>query len=182
MNLIDLAKALGNGKAKKAALAKHARDVYTENELLREIGHYVYGGDTLLHVAAAIYDVAALEILLAAGANPMHTNRRGAIPLHYACDGVPGGPRWDPEAQAATVSALVAAGADPNFADKSHVVPLWRAVRTRSTGAVRALLAAGVKADAKARRLASSTTGRGGSGSAAAKEEQLAIQKLLAGR
>ena len=41
-------------------------------------------------------------------------NRRGAEPLHYAVDGVPGSRSWDPAAQAATVASLIDAGADPN--------------------------------------------------------------------
>jgi len=88
-----------------------------------EISHYVYAGDTPLHVAAAAY-------------------QRGVAPLH-------------------------------------------RAVRTRCTAAVRALLMNG--ADARRRNgngstplhLAVQSTGRGGSGSAAAREQQATIVRLL---
>ena len=54
------------------------------------IGHYVYAGDTLLHVAAAAYDLAAAQALVSVGADVRARNRRGAEPLHYAADGVPG--------------------------------------------------------------------------------------------
>jgi hypothetical protein len=112
-------------------------------------------------------------------------NRRGAEPLHCAADGVPGSPSWDPTAQAAIVAYLIGAGADPNAVDKSGVTPLHRAVRTRCTGAVRALLKGG--ADARRRNKngstpmlrATITTGRGGSGSPESKAEQMEIERLL---
>jgi hypothetical protein len=60
-------------------------------------------------------------------------------------------------------------------------------VRTRSTGAVRALLAGGADASLRSGRgstprdLATRTTGRGGSGSAEARREQAEILRLLGG-
>ena len=63
------------------------------------ISHYVYAGDTPLHVAGAAYRNAIARLLLAAGANVHAKNRRGAEPLHYAVDGGPGNPAWDPSAQ-----------------------------------------------------------------------------------
>lgn len=111
--------------------------------------------------------------------------RRGAEPLHYAVDGVPGSRSWDPAAQAATVASLIDAGADPNTVDQSSVTPLHRAVRTRCAAAVRALLDGG--ADARRRnksgstpmRLATRNTGRGGSGSPESKAQQQEIIRLL---
>jgi hypothetical protein len=113
------------------------------------------------------------------------TNRRGAEPLHYATDGVPGSRGWNPKAQAATVAFLIEQGADPNARDKSGVAALHRAVRTRSTAAVKALLESG--ANARLRNQGGSTplhlaiqgTGRGGSGSGPARKEQMAIIRLL---
>jgi ankyrin repeat protein len=49
---------------------------------------------------------------------------------------------------------LVARGADPDALDKDGVAPLHRAVRTRSTGAVAALLAAGADASRSAAAVA----------------------------
>ena len=152
---------------------------------LDRIGHYIYAGDTALHVAAAAYRSDIARKLIAMGADVRARNRRGAEPLHYAADGMPGSTWWDPAAQTATVACLIAAGADPNAVDKSGVTPLHRAVRTRCTGAVRPLLDGG--ADARRRNkngsapmlLAKLTTGRGGSGSSESKLEQEQIVRLL---
>ncbi|HEY2824249.1 MAG TPA: ankyrin repeat domain-containing protein [Gemmatimonadales bacterium] len=146
-----------------------------------EIQHYLYAGDTALHLAAAAWrrDVAAL--LIARGASAQSRNRRGAEPLHYAADAN----RWDPAAQAEMISYLVSVGADPNARDGSGVAPLHRAVRTRSLAAVRALLEGGAnprlsnKAGSTPLHLAVQTTGRGGSGSPEAREQQAGIVKLL---
>jgi ankyrin repeat protein len=150
-----------------------------------EIAHYVYGGDTALHVAAAAYEREIAEALLARGASVSARNRRGAEPLHYAADGIPGSPTWNPAAQEAIVRCLIEAGADPNAADKSGVTPLHRAVRTRCTSAVKMLLALGADVRRPNSRgstpldLAIGNTGRGGSGSEAAKKEQRKIIELL---
>ena len=88
------------------------------------ITHYVYRGDTALHVAAAAYDVKVARKLLALGADVLAANRRGAQPLHYAADGHPDSPGWNPRAQAAVIALLVKHGADPNGHDKDGVVPL----------------------------------------------------------
>jgi len=176
-----------------AALQAAARYIFTEGAtradpktyFLEAISHYVYAGDTLLHVAAAAYDLAAAQALIRAGADVRARNRRGAEPLHYAADGVPGSKAWDPLAQAALVTLLLSSGADPNAFDKDGVGPLHRAVRTRSTGAVEALLTGGADPSlpsgrgSTARELATQYTGRGGSGSPEAKREQAAIQRLL---
>jgi ankyrin repeat protein len=153
---------------------------------LDAITHYVYAGDTALHIAAAAYRRGIAEKLVAQGADPRARNRRGAEPLHYAADGVPGSPAWDPDAQGATVEYLIEAGAI-GATDTSGVTPLHRAVRTRCTGAVRALLARG--ADARRKNasgstplhLAVQTTGRGGSGSQEARVEQAEVIRLLLG-
>jgi hypothetical protein len=151
----------------------------------REISHYVYAGDTPLHVAAAACQRDVAEDLVSSGANVGARNRRGAEPLHYAADGNPESEAWDPDGQYAIVEFLIAAGANPNAEDKSGVAPLHRAVRTRCTAAVRALLMNG--ADARRRNRSGSTplhlavqnTGRGGSGSTAARDEQARIIRLL---
>ena len=108
-----------------------------------EIGHYIYAGDTALHLAAAAYRQETVRQLLALGASVHAANRRGAEPLHYAADGVPGSRAWDPAAQAATIVCLIKAGADPNARDKGGATPLHRAVRTRCSAAVRTLLDGG---------------------------------------
>jgi hypothetical protein len=150
-----------------------------------EIPHYAYAGDTALHMAAAAHQVGIAKRLVSQGALVGARNRRGAEPLHYAADGMPGSPAWDPEGQAEVVAFLIASGADPNALDKSGVAPLHRAVRTRCSPAVRALLANGAdpnlrnKSGSTPLQLATRTTGRGGSGSAVARFEQQQIIELL---
>ena len=147
--------------------------------------HWVYAGDSALHVAAACHQAALVGRLLALGADPGALNRRDAGPLHYAADGLPDHPRWDPQAQAKVISLLLRAGADPGAKDKGGATPLHRAVRTRCSLAVKTLLKAG--ASPRTRNHAGSTplkltgmpTGRGGSGSVAAKREQTEILRLL---
>lgn len=146
-----------------------------------DIAHYLYAGDTALHMAAAAFRRPVAELLIAAGANCRARNRRGAEPLHYAADAN----RWDPTAQAETIAYLVSSGADPGALDDSGMAPLHRAVRTRSLAAVRALLDGGAnpwqpnKAGSTPLHLAVQTTGRGGSGSPRAREQQADIVRLL---
>ena len=149
------------------------------------IGHYVYAGHTALHVAGAAYQTEIAKELVGLGADSSARNRRGAQPIHYACMGQPASDTWNPKAQEAIVSYLLSAGADPNATDKSGVTPLHRAVRTRCAAAVRVLLANG--ADPRRKNGSGSTplhlavhnTGRGGSGTAAASEQQRQIIPLL---
>jgi ankyrin repeat protein len=144
------------------------------------IGHYLYQGDTALHMAAAAHQRDMVELLMAHGADVHAKNRMGAQPLHYAADG-----NRNPNAQADTIRVLVAAGADPNAVCKRGVAPLHRAVRTRSSAAVRALLAAGANPRKKngngstPQQLAKWTTGKSGSGSARARHEQAEIIRVL---
>lgn len=170
-----------------ACLATGASRQEAKTYFLTPIGHYVYAGDTALHVAAAAYRTDIVEKLIAMGADVHARNRRGAAPLHYAADGGPGSPAWNPSAQAATIACLIAAGADPNAADSSGVAPLHRAVRTRCAAAVRALLDGGAdgrrknKSGSTPMLLATRNTGRGGSGSPEAKAQQREIVRLLEG-
>ena len=145
------------------------------------ISHYLYAGDTALHMAAAAFRRDAAALLIAHGADCRAKNRRGAEPLHYAADAN----RWDPGAQAETIEFLISVGADPNALDRSGVSPLHRAVRTRSLAAVLALVDGGAdprrpnQAGSTPLHLAVQTTGRGGSGSARAREQQAGIVRLL---
>jgi hypothetical protein len=146
------------------------------------IRHYVYGGDTALHVAAAAHDRRLAESLVVLGADVRAHNRRGAEPLHYAADGSPGA---DANAQREVISYLSDAGADPNALDKSGVAPLHRAVRDRCAGGVSALIDKGAdpllmnKSGSTPLHLAVQNTGKSHSGSDAAKEAQRRIIVLL---
>ena len=152
---------------------------------LDEIEHYIYAGDTALHIAAAAYRRDIARKLVAKGAAVGATNRRGATPLHYAVDGAPGSATWNPRAQAATVAYLIDAGADPDAEDKGGVTALHRAVRNRCAAAVRVLLDAGAdprrpnRSGSTPMELATQATGRGGTGSPTAKSQQAEIVRLL---
>lgn len=121
------------------ASADGATRADAESFFFAEIGHYLYAGDTCLHMAAAAFRSDLAQLLIDKGADVHAPNRRGAQPLHYAADTN----HWNPEAQAAAISCLIAAGADPNSVDKGGAAPLHRAVRTRSAAAVAALLSGG---------------------------------------
>jgi ankyrin repeat protein len=152
---------------------------------LDQINHYVYAGDTALHVAAASYQPALGRALTKGGADVSARNRRGAQPLHYAADGSPGSAHWNPDAQAATVAYLIEAGADPNAIDGNGVTPLHRAVRTRCAAAVSALLDGGADPHhqnshgSTPMTLATQNSGRGGSGSPESKAQQQEVVRLL---
>jgi ankyrin repeat protein len=145
------------------------------------ISHYLYAGDTALHMAAAAHSRSMAELLVSYGADCRARNRRGAEPLHYASDGN----RSDPRSQASLIEFLISSGADPNAMDNSGVAPLHRAVRTRSVAAVKALLDGGAelrqsnKSGSTPLHLAVQNTGASGSGSDLAHQRQAAIIKLL---
>jgi hypothetical protein len=149
-----------------------------------KIFHWIYVGDTALHLAAAGYRVEIVRMLLAAGADPnAATNRRRSSPLHYAADGFITGPGWNAKRQVETIRCLLDKGADIHSQDKNGATPLHRAARTRCVAAVRCLLRAG--SDPTLENLPGSTpfhlavqnTGRGGSGAAVAISAQREIIK-----
>lgn len=193
-----LLRAIADGDSERAfGLAGHnpelvriaARDGATRQSatphFLDGVRHYVYAGDTALHIAAAAHREDLARRFVDMGADSRARNRHGAEPLHYAADGAPGLPEWDPGAQAATIACLIEGGADPNAADRRGVTPLHRAVRTRCAAAVAALLEGG--ADPRRRNgsgstpmsLTAWTTGRSGSGVAEARAQLPAIVALL---
>lgn len=145
-----------------------------------EIAHYLYAGDTPLHMAAAAFRRPVAEILVKQGADLRARNRRGAEPLHYAADG-----NRRPAEQSAVIEFLISEGADPDAVDRSGVAPLHRAVRKRSLAAVRALIAGGADprlpngSGSTPLHLAVQTTGASGSGSDRARGQQAAIIRFL---
>ena len=149
------------------------------------IHHYVYAGDTALHVAAAAHQPELAESLVARGADVRARNRRGAEPLHYAADGSPGEGYPSRDAQSQVIAYLIEAGGRPDAMDNSGVAPLHRAVRCRCSDAVSALLSNGAdprlinKSGSTPLHLAVQNTGKSNSGSDAAKTEQRRIITLL---
>lgn len=146
------------------------------------IFHWIYVGDTALHLAAAGYRVEIVRLLLTAGADAnAATNHRHSTPLHYAADGYINGPAWDPKRQVKTLATLLDAGADIHAQDKNGATPLHRAVRTRCAAAVDYLLSVNASPTLKNKpgstpfHLAVQDTGRGGSGSDEARTAQRQI-------
>jgi ankyrin repeat protein len=178
-NDASAAKKLLQGDARLAALLMRRPKLYRSG-----IFHWMYVGDTLLHLAAAGYRVEIVRLLLASSADPNAAgNRRRSSPLHYAADGFITGPAWDPQRQVETIRCLLDHGANLHLQDRNGATPLHRAVRTRCAAAVRCLLKAG--ADPTARNKSGSTpfhlavqnTGRGGTGAAVAVSAQREIIK-----
>jgi len=145
------------------------------------IAHYLYAGDTALHMAAAAFRRPVAALLVMHLANWRAKKPPGAPPPQYAAATNP----QNPIAQGETIEYLISVGADPNVLDRSGVSPLHRAVRTRSLAAVRALVDGGAdsrqpnKAGSTPLHLAVQTTGRGGSGSPQARAQQAGIVRLL---
>ncbi len=155
----------------RADVGLATRLIETERLYDAGIAHWIYTGDTALHLAAAGYRVDIIRSLLTAGADPnaAHNRRRGT-PLHYAADGCITVPAWNEKHQLAAIRCLLEHGADLHAADANGATPLHRAVRTRCAGAVKLLLEAGAvpvrrnQAGSTAFHLAVQNTGRGGSG------------------
>jgi ankyrin repeat protein len=156
-----------------------------QDHLVETIPHWLYRGDTPLHLAAAALRTGAAKLLLENGAKANAENRRGATPLHYACDPRPkSGGTWDPAKQGELIELLVQQGAKLDQVDKGGASALHRAVRARSPAAVRQLLKAGARVDIRLGKngstpihLAVQSTGAGGT--AGAVSEQLEIIEIL---
>ena len=157
-------------------------DAGEEERYELRIAHWIYSGDTALHVAAAGYRLEIARMLLAAGADfGSAKNRRCSQPLHYAADGYLDNPAWDAGRQVQMIRLLLESGATIDAHDKNGATPLHRAVRTRCAAAVQCLLEAGAdpairnKPGSTPFHLAVQNTGRGGSGSEKAQAAQREI-------
>ncbi len=147
-----------------------------------KIVHWIYAGDTPLHLAAAGYRVEIVRLLLAVGADANAAqNHRRSGPLHYAADSWIAREASRANEQVETIRCLLHAGAEINALDKNGATPLHRAVRTRGAAAVKCLLDSGAdpllknKPGSTAFHLAVQNTGHGGTGSEAAKSLQRKI-------
>ena len=156
-----------------------------EDYLVETIPHWLYVGDTPLHLGAAALQFKAAEVLLDCGADVNAENRRGATPLHYACDPRPmSGGTWQPQTQADLIKLFIQRGAKLEHVDRGGASALHRAVRSRSPAAVRQLLAAGACVGVRLKKMGSTplhlavqSTGAGGT--AGAIREQLETIELL---
>ena len=169
----------------KALLQRHPHLPMLAAETARyepAIAHWIYVGDTALHVAAAGHRLEVARLLLAAGADPNAAkNHRRSRPLHYASDGCLDNPGWNAGRQVAMIRLLLEAGAELHAQDRNGATALHRAVRTRCAAAVACLLEAGGDATIQNKpgstpfHLAVQNTGRGGSGSEKARAAQREI-------
>jgi ankyrin repeat protein len=134
---------------------------------------------TLLFSACARQDLAIMERLLDAGADPgvVATGSHGIAPIHEVV-------RSDEGRAAAAIALLRSRGADLDAGDKGGVTALHMAVRDRDLDAVIALLAEGAAVDVEDRgrkstalRRAVANTGRSGTSGKA--DVALAIVRLL---
>jgi len=167
------------------AAPESSRARIAQDHLVEAIPHWLYVGDTGLHLAAAALRLDEARLLLRAGADPNAANRRGATPLHYACDPRPkSAVAWSRESQARLIRLLAEHGADLERPDRGGATPLHRAVRARSPEAVGQLLALGAQPSCRLGKRGSSplhlavqSTGAGDT--AGSMDEQLEIIRLL---
>lgn len=123
------------------ALARH---LVAEGHYENRLAHWIYAGDTALHIAAAGHRVEIAEMLLNTGADVCAArNHLQSQPLHYAADGCLNNPSWVADRQVAMLHLLLEAGAVIDTPDKNSATALHHAVRNRCPAAVKCLLAAG---------------------------------------
>ncbi len=151
--------------------------------------HWLYSGDTALHLAAAGHHSEIIRLLLTTGADPNVAGKhRWGRPLHYAARGDVTGPAWDAKRQVKTIHVLLAAGSELDAVDKNGATPLHKAVRSRCAAAVKCLLESGADAERQNGpgstpfHLAVQDTGKGGSGTEVARAAQAEIIRLFLSR
>jgi hypothetical protein len=77
IRLLDASPHLSSERSAHGATRQAARENF-----FHRIMHYIYEGDTALHMAAAAKQTRIVKELIARGADVRAKNRRGAEPLH----------------------------------------------------------------------------------------------------
>src|SRR5207248_1490661 len=114
---LDSSRGLANCPIRTGASRQDA-----ETYFLAAIRHYVYAGDTPLHIAAAAHQRRFAESLVARGADVRARNRRGAEPLHYAVQNTgrsDSGSEAAKDEQGRIIVVLLEHGASPTDADRN---------------------------------------------------------------
>lgn len=146
--------------------------------------HWIYTGDTILHVLAAAHRFTRIKFAdrYKSIVND-NRNRRKATPLHYAADAIVDSDYYNSVYQRNTIKNLVRLGAAVNALDANGATPLMRAVRCRSYVAVVALVEMGAAINGSDKivllKLARVAAGRGFSGMVKAKVNQQKIISYL---
>src|SRR5262249_11224825 len=119
-----------------------------QDHLVETIPHWLYVGDTPLHLAAAALRTGAAKLLLESGANAHAAIGRGRSWLSSASETRRNsGVTFDPAQHGEVIELAVQHGAIAEQVDDAGASALHRAVRARSPPAVRQLLKAGARVD-----------------------------------
>ena len=152
---------------------------------LHAIEHYVYVGDTALHIAAAAYQKDIVENLIALGADVRARNRRGAEPSttpptvdRVRVHGIRKRKRRQSPAQLGLAPTQMLWTTAASLLCTAPCVRVARRPCRPFSRLARIILAKN-KSGATPLRLAIQNTGRGGSGSAEAKAQQQEVRRLL---
>jgi ankyrin repeat protein len=86
---------------------------------------YPQSGWSLLHVAAELQDVAAIDYLIQVGADPNQRDIYGQTPLHMAVDSeIDGTIQADEPLEYKATKRLIELGADPTIKDNDGATPM----------------------------------------------------------
>jgi ankyrin repeat protein len=134
-----VAQAAGPATLVDAAKAGDAAAVRAEIQKKADVNAPALDGSTALHWAVHRDALDVVDLLLAAGANPMAANRYGVTPLSLAAT----------NGNARVVERLLRSGANPNAAIPGGETVLMTAARTGDVAVLKALLEASAEVNAR---------------------------------